>query len=128
MQILLLNELVAKKQENFFLPQELADFISAELDRIGKKRKWMFYAAAILSFMERVAADREDRIGEIGKADTRHTFAPLIERARLIAEPPVYAEDVQSKAEAQSPSLSPDESHRPKRRRGGKGASKRRAK
>lgn len=83
MEVLCLNRLVSeKKQENIFVPTPLRNFIAPELAKRSRQKKWMFYAAAVLAFMERKPAERDARIGKIASADSGEGYDGLIEEAK----------------------------------------------
>lgn len=94
MEIGTFNRLMAHRQENFFLPVELAAEVDPLVERYGKKRKWAVYAAALVALLQRSRPEQDDLVrGVAGARSVPGGFDPLLRethRIRALAdEPPI---------------------------------------
>jgi hypothetical protein len=81
-----LNGLVGKPrdkmQENFFLPNAIQAHVRQRVERVGVKRKWMLYTAAVLEMLRWSDKELTDWIEKISGADADNDFGRLVPSQR----------------------------------------------
>lgn len=79
MQIVGLNSLVTKKvQENFSIPIEVQEAVRPLIEKIGTKRKWMIYTAAVLEPLGKPEDEVRAMVGRVADTDSRERFKELL--------------------------------------------------
>lgn len=122
------NELVPKKQLNVWISTDFSDAVEALVPRVGKKRKWMLYAAGLLAFLELPRREQDRILAGIRSADyPGGSYKLLIDAARLEGDPDAVATDFATQrpdakppapaGPAESPSPKPAGGRRAKGRR-----------
>lgn len=90
------NVVMAKPpQENVRLPPEFREAARAMIPRVGPKKKWQIYAAAVLAFLQLPTRKQDELLAGIRAADyPGGSYKPLIDAARLEGEPDAVATDL----------------------------------
>lgn len=93
MQVICLNGVVDSRmpQENVSMPQEVKAALGDFWKRIGHKKKWSAYTAAILAFYRLSDEEQYDAMDAVERARRRKSFSHLLVRGdddRPIREAP----------------------------------------
>jgi hypothetical protein len=77
------NDLVSKRQLNVWISTDFSDAVQARTPRVGPKKKWQLYAAAVLAFLQLPDTEQDQLLAAVRAADfPGGSYKPLIDGAR----------------------------------------------